>query len=111
MIKLSKFVILKCINGKKIELNLIWCLDMCRLKIRDLFLLFFYLPARGECFLQAAPFDTPRKARHSGRAAKKNVPGRHSYTSEGGSNHAGIEFTLNCATNKNRTVSEKISTE
>ncbi len=42
------------------------------------------LPARGECFLQAAPFDTPRGARHSGRAAKKNV-----------SNHAGIKFTLN----------------
>jgi protein tyrosine phosphatase (PTP) superfamily phosphohydrolase (DUF442 family) len=42
------------------------------------------LPARGECFLQAAPFDTPRKARHSGRAAKKNI-----------SNHAGIKFTSN----------------
>jgi hypothetical protein len=42
------------------------------------------LPARGECFLQAAPFDTPRRARHSGRAAKKNV-----------SNHAGIKFTSN----------------
>ena len=42
------------------------------------------LPARGECFLQAAPFDIPRRARHSGRAAKKNV-----------SNHAGIIFILN----------------
>ncbi len=43
------------------------------------------LPARGECFLQAAPFDTPHNARHSGRAAKKNV-----------SNHAGIKFASNC---------------
>ncbi|MFA6990588.1 MAG: exo-beta-N-acetylmuramidase NamZ domain-containing protein [Candidatus Babeliales bacterium] len=45
------------------------------------------VPARGECFLQAAPFDTPRIARHSGRAAKKNV-----------SNHAGIKLTSNGTT-------------